>query len=70
MKRCIYVVDDQLGVLDTAVLILRGIEAQWDVAGFSDPLAALAAVKVRAPDLILSDQLMPGMFGSQLLEEV
>jgi HD-like signal output (HDOD) protein len=64
------VVDDQVAVLDTAVLILRGIDAQWQVIGFSDPQAALAAVKSKAPDLILSDQLMPGMLGSQLLEEV
>jgi HD-like signal output (HDOD) protein len=70
MNRCIYVVDDQPAVLDTAVLILRTLNAQWDVAGFTDPLAALAAVRERAPDLILSDQLMPGMQGSQLLEQV
>ncbi len=70
MKRCIYIVDDQVAVLETAVLILRGTDDLWDVAGFSDPLEALAAVKTKAPDLILSDQLMPGMQGSQLLEEV
>jgi len=70
MKRCIYIVDDQLPVLETAVIILRGMDVQWEVAGFSDPLEALAAVKVKAPDLILSDQLMPGMQGSQFLEEV
>ena len=70
MKRCIYIVDDQLPVLETAVIILRSMDAQWDVSGFSNPLEALEAVKVRAPDLILSDQLMPGMQGSQLLEEV
>jgi len=63
-------VDDQTGVLDTAVLILRAINARWEVIGFSDPLAALEAVKSRAPDLVLSDQLMPGLQGSQLLEEV
>jgi HD-like signal output (HDOD) protein/CheY-like chemotaxis protein len=70
MKRCIYVVDDQSGVLDTAVLILRAMNSQWEVIGFADPLAALTAVAGRAPDLILSDQLMPGLQGSQLLEEV
>jgi HD-like signal output (HDOD) protein len=70
MKRCIYIVDDQVAVLETAVLILRGNDDLWDVAGFSDPLEALAAVRAKAPDLILSDQLMPGMQGSQLLEEV
>ncbi len=70
MKRCIYVVDDQPAVLDIAVMILCGIDAQWEVTGFSDPFQALAAVKAKAPDLVLSDQLMPGMLGSQLLEEV
>jgi HD-like signal output (HDOD) protein len=70
MKRCIYIVDDQVAVLETAVLILRGNDDLWEVAGFSDPFEALAAVKNRPPDLILSDQLMPGMQGSQLLEEV
>ena len=70
MRRRIYVVDDQSGVLETAVLILRTMNAHWEVLGFADPLAALAAVKSSAPDLILSDQLMPGMQGSQLLEEV
>jgi HD-like signal output (HDOD) protein len=70
MRRRIYVVDDQAAVLETAVLILRGSDAQWEVTGFSEPAAALAAVKSQAPDLILSDQLMPRMQGSQLLEEV
>lgn len=70
MKRCLYVVDDQSAVLDTAVLILRTIEPGWEVIGFKDPYAALEAVKAKPPDLILSDQLMPGMQGSQLLEHV
>jgi len=70
MKRCIYIVDDQTALLDTAIMILRGMDAAWEVTGFSDPQAALAAVRARAPDLVLSDQLMPGMLGSQLLEEV
>ena len=37
--------------------------------GFADPFKALEAIKASPPDLILSDQLMPGMQGSQLLEE-
>jgi HD-like signal output (HDOD) protein len=70
MKRCIYVVDDQAPVLETTVLVLRSLGKEWDVTGFTDPLAALAAVKTKAPDAILSDELMPGMQGSQLLEQV
>ena len=70
MKRTLYVVDDQTPVLETAVLILRMVDREWEVVGFKDPLEALAAVKIKPPDLILSDQLMPGMQGSQLLERV
>ncbi|MGA2749087.1 MAG: response regulator [Verrucomicrobiota bacterium] len=70
MKRCIYVVDDQAPVMETAVLILRSIDGSWEVTGFKDPLQALAAVRAKAPDLILSDQIMPQMQGSQLLEQV
>lgn len=70
MKRFIYVVDDQPAVMETAVLIIRSIDPQWEVTGFVDPLEALGAVKAKVPDLILSDQLMPGMQGSQLLELV
>ena len=70
MKRSIYVVDDQAPVLETTVLVLRSLGRDWDVTGFTDPFAALAAVKANAPDAILSDELMPGMQGSQFLEQV
>jgi HD-like signal output (HDOD) protein len=70
MKRSIYVVDDQAPVLDTTVLVLRSLGKEWEVTGFTDPFAALAAVKAKGPDAILSDELMPGLQGSQLLEQV
>jgi HD-like signal output (HDOD) protein/CheY-like chemotaxis protein len=70
MKRCLYVVDDQAPVMETAVLILRSVDREWEVTGFKDPVEALAAVKAKAPDVVLSDQLMPGMLGSELLEQV
>jgi HD-like signal output (HDOD) protein len=70
MKRTIYVVDDQPGVLETTVLVLGCIDDTWVVKGFLEPAEALAAIKAVPPDLILSDQLMPSMQGSQLLEEV
>jgi HD-like signal output (HDOD) protein len=70
MKRSIYVVDDQEQLLELTVLILRRIDPDWEVTGFNDPLAALAGVKAMAPDAVLSDQMMPGMQGSELLEQV
>jgi len=70
MKKTLYIVDDQAQVLEVAVLILRTTDRQWEVVGFKDPQKALEAVKARPPDLILSDQLMPLMQGSELLEKV
>jgi HD-like signal output (HDOD) protein len=70
MKRSIYVVDDQVPVLETTVLVLRSLGRDWEVTGFTDPFSALAAVKAKAPDAVLSDEMMPGMLGSQLLEKV
>jgi CheY-like chemotaxis protein len=42
----------------------------WDVAEAGDGRAALAAVAVRRPDLILLDLLMPEMDGFEFLEEL
>ncbi len=70
IKKCIWIVDDQVPVLESAVLILRTVDPQWEVTGFSDAFKALEAIQSKAPDLILSDEVMPGMLGSQLLEQV
>jgi HD-like signal output (HDOD) protein len=70
MKKCIYVVDDQTLVLETAVLVIRSIDSELEVTGFNNPLQALAAAQTRAPDLVLSDQGMPEMQGSQLLDKI
>jgi HD-like signal output (HDOD) protein len=69
MKRRIYIVDDNPEVLETALAIVGFVMPQAVVAGFSDPFKALEAIKSNPPDLILSDQRMPGMQGSRLLEE-
>jgi HD-like signal output (HDOD) protein len=69
MTRSIYIVDDQPPVLEIAVAIIKAVMPEAVATGFNDPLQALAAIKASPPDLILSDQLMPGMSGSQLLEE-
>jgi DNA-binding NtrC family response regulator len=69
MKRSIYIIDDQPEVLETAVAIVRAMMPKAVVTGFNDPLRALEAIKANQPEMILSDQLMPGMSGSRLLEE-
>jgi HD-like signal output (HDOD) protein len=69
MKRRIYIVDDQPQVLETAMALVTAVMPEAVVAGFGDPFKALEAIKANPPDLILSDQRMPGMQGSRLLEE-
>jgi HD-like signal output (HDOD) protein len=68
MKRSIYIIDDQPQVLETATAIVEAMLPEAVVTGFDDPLAALEAIRANLPDLILSDQRMPGMSGTQLLE--
>ncbi len=68
MKRTIYIVDDQPQVLETAIAIVGAVMPEAVVTGFNEPFRALEAIKASPPDLILSDHLMPGMSGSQLLE--
>src|SRR5580700_4004928 len=67
--RCIYIVDDNPQVLETAVAVVGAVMPGATVTGFGDPFKALEAIKSNPPDLILSDQRMPGMQGSRLLEE-
>jgi HD-like signal output (HDOD) protein len=69
IKRRIYIVDDNAQVLETAMAIVSAVMPDAALEGFGDPFQALAAIKANPPDLILSDQKMPGMQGSQLLEE-
>lgn len=58
-------VDDEIELLDALCDALR--DEGFEVAGFGDPVAALAAVPCGGFDLLLSDQKMPGMSGSELL---
>jgi PAS domain S-box-containing protein len=45
----------------------RLLREQWTVEPVPDGLAALDAVRARAPDLILTDVMMPGLDGFELL---
>ncbi len=70
VRKLAYVVDDDPTVLEAVLLLLESIDPAWHVEGFTSATAALAAVKAQAPALVLSDQHMPEMSGSKLLEEV
>jgi signal transduction histidine kinase/CheY-like chemotaxis protein len=63
----VLVVDDQQDVLDVFVMGLRRVG--FEPTSFSDPLAALEQFQLTPElwDVVVTDQLMPGMRGTELL---
>ena len=61
----ILVVDDEKMLLGTVLLLLK--RAGYEAIGFDSPLAALAELERRKFSVIISDQLMPGLTGLELL---
>jgi HD-like signal output (HDOD) protein len=70
MSKLIYIVDDQPGVLITLGFLLRRIDPTWKVVEFSNPLETIEAVRVAPPNLVLADQTMPEMLGTEMLEQI
>jgi len=68
-KPSILVVDDD-ELVTSALNNLLMLETEYDVAMFNDPKAALREAERRPFDLILSDFLMPGLNGVELLKRV
>ena len=60
----IFVVDDEPVIASTlaAILQMNGFSAKF----FTNPAAALAAARSKAPDLLVSDVTMPGISGIDL----
>jgi DNA-binding NtrC family response regulator len=67
VKPQLLLVDDEPDILD---FLERALRRRYQVTRFSDPSAALAAVKVRSFDVLITDQKMPGVSGLELLEAV
>jgi DNA-binding NtrC family response regulator len=67
-RRTIYVVDDERPNLDS---LNRVLGERYAVSIFDSATEALEAIRsTGAPDLIITDQRMPGMTGVELLAEV
>jgi DNA-binding NtrC family response regulator len=60
----VFVVDDEFIIASTLATILQ--RNGFDAASFTDPLEALSAAAVRAPDLLITDVVMPGLSGIDL----
>ena len=64
----IFVVDDEQIIAETAAMILRW--QGFNVESFTDPFQALAASRVQAPDLLVTDIGMQVLSGVELAIEV
>jgi CheY-like chemotaxis protein len=68
VARRVLVVDDDPQLLDLLQSLLEGLG--FEVLTAADGRAALAAVTASAPDLLITDLVMPDMEGIQLLREI
>ena len=62
------VVDDEEVVASTLAMILR--QDGFSVVCFSNPLEALKAARFEAPDILISDVVMPDLSGIELARQV
>ena len=60
----IFVVDDEFVIATTLATILQ--RSGFDATSFTEPLKALDAAKIKAPDLLISDVMMPVLSGIDL----
>jgi DNA-binding NtrC family response regulator len=70
MVKRIFVVDDEKGIADTLVVILR--QRGYEASAFYDAQTALEQAERSCPELVISDVVMPGMNGldmAALMEE-
>jgi CheY-like chemotaxis protein len=61
----VFVVDDEDIIVSTLAMILR-LQGGFHAVSFTDPLKALQAAQTEAPDLLISDVIMPQMSGVEL----
>lgn len=64
----VFVVDDEPNIARTAALIL--CREGFDARGFTEPLTALEAARSDAPNLLLSDVIMPKLNGYELVSKI
>lgn len=63
-KQTIFVVDDEKIIAQTLAAILK--QAGFDAKAFEDAQSAIEAAETGAPELMITDVVMPGMTGIEL----
>ncbi|MBV1908271.1 MAG: sigma-54 dependent transcriptional regulator [Kangiellaceae bacterium] len=66
--KLLVIVDDEPSILSAIRVALRRVSASIEY--FSDPLEALEFVNKNKPDMVISDQRMPDMLGTKLLDRI
>ncbi len=61
----VFVVDDENIIASSLAMILR-LQAGFEARAFTLPLEALEAARLEAPDLLISDVVMPALSGIEL----
>jgi DNA-binding NtrC family response regulator len=64
----VFVVDDEDVIASTLAMILR--QSAFNARSFTQPLEALEAARLEAPDLLISDVVMPLLSGVELAIQV
>jgi len=67
-KRLVYVVDDEPAVVSSLAAIIQ--MSGFDVRAFTRPREAMEAALMQAPDILLSDVMMPEMDGVELAIQI
>ncbi len=65
----VFVVDDE-GIIASSLAMILRFQGGFHATAFTEPLAALQAALADAPDLIITDVVMPGMTGIDLAVQV
>ena len=68
MKPTLVLVDDEENILESLRRCLRAVDAH--IEAFTSPIAALEYCKANVPTLVISDQRMPLLQGSELFKEI